>query len=258
MRSVEVDGILSCYRAFTKAVAAPPSCSSHRLFVAFAPPVRLLTRNGARRPCSEYIRAKEEMEERLKAEAEEEAEAAAAAAAKARNGSPSSVSFSPVSVTVFEVAAWGRDSVPIAAALLKSRISRVVAGGENKLQPVDEVDLAARVVRELSLSFSPSPSSSFSSLPFAIVSVGGPRVLTWKEMVTLAGVSVGVADPLFVSVPRWLFVKVLVPAAELVSRISRLKLQRAGYLMRLAADVMATDLVAEEAVGGSGVGQARL
>ena len=45
----------------------------------------------------------------------------------------------------------------------------------------------------------------------------------------------------------------LVPAAELASRSST-RLSRAGYLARLAADVMATDLVAEEAVGGGGGG----
>jgi hypothetical protein len=211
--------------------------------------VRLLTRNGTRRPLSEYVRAKQEMERLLELEAEAGAAAAAASDEKVSKFPTTSLP-PPVSVAVFEVAAWGRDSIPLANALLRSRVSLVVAGGGNKLQPLEEKDLAARVIRELSSSCS---SSSSSSSPFSIVSVGGPRVLTWRELVTQAGASVGV-EPLFVSVPRWFLEKVLLPAAELVSSRSSSgsssKLSRAGYLARLAADVMATDLVAEEAVVG--------
>ena len=153
---------------------------------------------------------------------------------------------SPVAISIFEVAAWGRDSAPIAAALLRSRVSLVVSGGNNKLQPLDEGDLARRVVRGLSL---PGDVSGVIPAPFTVVSVGGPRVLSWRQLVLDAGRSVGVSDPLFVSVPLWVLEKVLVPAAELASRSGSVKLSRAGYLARLAADVMATDLVAEEAVG---------
>ena len=107
---------------------------------------------------------------------------------------------------------------PIAAALLKSRASLVASGGANKLQPLDERDLAARVVRGLSLPRDVSANGPNPS-PFTVISVGGPRVLTWRELVAEAGKSVGV-EPLFVSVPRWTLEKLLVPAAELASRAS--------------------------------------
>ena len=268
MRSVEVDGIVACFEAFLES-APPRNCSPEtftrrrrRRFVAFAPPVRQLTRNGTRRPLSEYVRAKEEMEQRLrlaaeaafKAEAERGEEAAKRRGAGAEAAPPSSPSPAvavAVAVSVFEVAAWGRDSAPIAAALLRSRASLVVSGGRNRLQPLDEGDLARRVVRGLSLQGDASAGPG-GAAPFTVVSVGGPRVLTWRELVADAGRRVGV-EPVFVSVPRWALEKVLVPAAELASRSST-RLSRAGYLARLAADVMATDLVAEEAVGGGGGG----
>ena len=268
MRSVEVDGIVACFEAFLES-APPRDCSPEtftrrrrRRFVAFAPPVRQLTRNGTRRPLSEYVRAKEEMEQRLRlaAEAAFEAEAERGEEAAKRRGagaeaappsSPSPAVAVAVAVSVFEVAAWGRDSAPIAAALLRSRASLVVSGGRNRLQPLDEGDLARRVVRGLSLPGDASAGPG-GAAPFTVVSVGGPRVLTWRELVADAGRRVGV-EPVFVSVPRWALEKVLVPAAELASRSSA-RLSRAGYLARLAADVMATDLVAEEAVGGGGGG----
>ena len=266
MRSVEVDGIVACFEAFLES-APPRNCSPEtftrrrrRRFVAFAPPVRQLTRNGTRRPLSEYVRAKEEMEQRLRlaaeaafeAEAERGEEAAKTRGAGAEAAPPSSPSPAvAVAVSVFEVAAWGRDSAPIAAALLRSRASLVVSGGRNRLQPLDEGDLARRVVRGLSLPGDASAGPG-GAAPFTVVSVGGPRVLTWRELVADAGRRVGV-EPVFVSVPRWALEKVLVPAAELASRSSA-RLSRAGYLARLAADVMATDLVAEEAVGGGGGG----
>ena len=266
MRSVEVDGIVACFEAFLES-APPRNCSPEtftrrrrRRFVAFAPPVRQLTRNGTRRPLSEYVRAKEEMEQRLRlaaeaafeAEAERGEEAAKRRGAGAEAAPPSSPSPAvAVAVSVFEVAAWGRDSAPIAAALLRSRASLVVSGGRNRLQPLDEGDLARRVVRGLSLPGDASAGPG-GAAPFTVVSVGGPRVLTWRELVADAGRRVGV-EPVFVSVPRWALEKVLVPAAELASRSSA-RLSRAGYLARLAADVMATDLVAEEAVGGGGGG----
>ena len=278
-RSVEVEGILSSYRAFLGSSPPPPPLPppdrassspkrSVRRFVAFAPPVRLLTRNGTRRPFSEYVRAKEEMEQRLKLEAEaafaddereekrEEARREASATPPVPPPPPPPPRRSPVAVTIFEVAAWGRDSAPIAGALLKSRVSLVVSGGERELQPLDEGDLAARVVRGLFSASSSSSSSAPPPSPFTIVSVGGPRVLTWRELVLRAGASVGV-EPLFVSVPRWFLEKALLPAVELASRSSA-RLSRAGYLARLAADVMATDLVAKEAVEARGFGEAKL
>ena len=274
-RAVEVDGIVSCFEAFLKSrpPPAPPPASkafARRRFVAFAPPVRLLTRNGTRKPFSEYVVAKEEMERRLRlaaeaafrAEAAEEEEAGRRRSGSGGGAEEEKVKTSPVAVavavSVFEVAAWGRDSAPIAAALLKSRASLVASGGANKLQPLDERDLAARVVRGLSLPRDVSANGPNPS-PFTVISVGGPRVLTWRELVAEAGKSVGV-EPLFVSVPRWTLEKLLVPAAELASRASGVSsgsgstLSRAGYLARLAADVMATDLVAEEAVYGGGGG----
>lgn len=290
MRSVEVDGIVSCFEAFLKSSPPPhPSGASfprRRRFVAFAPPVRQLTRGGTRRPFSEYVVAKDEMERRLRLAAEaafkvereqqqEEKAGEASSSSEGGRGGAAADNASPppaVAVTVFEVAAWGRDSEPIAAGLLRSKgISLVVAGGANKLQPLDEGDLAARVVRGLSLprdvglsSSSSSSSSNNNPSPFTVVPVGGPRVLTWSELVREAGRSVGVERPLLVSLPRWALEKGVLPAAELASRVfgsgSRSGLARAGYLARLAADVMATDLVAEEAVfkGGGGGGEARL
>ena len=304
MRSVEVDGIVSCFEAFLRSPPppAPSGAFPRRRFVAFAPPVRQLTRNGTRRPFSEYVVAKEEMEQRLRLAAEaafeaereeqqeQQKEAGAASGSSARGGGAADNNASrrsppAVAVTVFEVAAWGRDSEPIAAALLRSRASLVVSGGANRLQPLAEGALAARAVAGLTLArdVCPSPSSPFSSpspsspssraaggagagpndpSPFTVVSVGGPRVLSWRELVGEAGRAVGV-EPLFVSVPRWALERAVVPAAELASRVcgsSSGGLSRAGYLARLAADVMATDLVAEEAVfgGGGGVGEAKL
>ena len=77
MRSVEVEGILSCFQAFLESIPPPPPLPSSspkafpiRRFVAFAPLVRQLTRNRTRRPLSEYVLAKEEMEQRLKLLAE--------------------------------------------------------------------------------------------------------------------------------------------------------------------------------------------
>lgn len=297
MRSVEVDGIVSCFEAFLKIsppAPAPSSAFPRRRFVAFAPPVRQLTRGGTRRPFSEYVVAKEEMERRLRLAAEAAFEAekreeeeqqkkekvgeasssgrrgSGGATADENNASPPRRSSPPaVAVTVFEVAAWGRDSEPIAAGLLRSKgISLVAAGGANKLQPLDEEDLAARVVRGLSLPRDVSAAPNNNPLPFTVVSVGGPRVLSWSELVREAGRSVGVERPLLVSLPRWALEKGVLPAAELASRVfgggsgsnsSKSGLARAGYLARLAADVMATDLVAEEAVfGRGGGGEAKL
>ena len=90
-------------------------------------------------------------------------------------------------------------------------------------------------------------------------------MLSWRGLVAEAGRSVGVERPLLVSLPRWALEKGVLPAAELASRIrigsgsSSGGISRAGYLARLAADVMATHLVAEEAVfkGGAG-GEAKL
>ena len=159
-----------------------------------------------------------------------------AALVRALRAAETNNSGAAVPVTIFQVAAWARDALPLAASLRASRLAPVVNGGASKLQPLADGDLAARVVAGLGRAADAG----------ATVVVGGPQVLTFRQLWLAAGRSVGVA-PRFVSLPRAAVAWGALPALRAVGA------RRAAYMLALAADVGGADLVAGEATGATTV-----
>jgi len=209
MRAAEVEAPLRLFAAAaaTRGVAR---------VVVVAPPLAAFPN-----PASPYLRAKQEMVDRLR-EAERAARAAAASATGPRPTGPSP--SPPPRLTVYQVASWARDADALVASLRASRLAPVLRGGGTRLQPIVDADLASRIVSGLDL---------LADLG-ATVAVGGPEVLTMRDLWRAAGVAAGV-EPRFVPLPRAAIAAALplLRAASLWSAGAA----RGAYLAALAADV---------------------
>ena len=209
LRTAEVDTPLALHEACVRA-----GCVS-RYVIAACPPLSAFEKAGVKTFKSPYLSAKAHMVTALRA-----AEAAAPTPA----------------VTIVQVAAWCRDVEPLVAALKSSRIAPLVFGGASRLQPIADADLAARIVRGLTL---------FTDAG-ATLCIGGPQILTFRELWVCAGGAAGVA-PRFVPLPRLALTGLLLPTLHLLG------LHKAHFMLALAADVCGADLVGEEAVGATTV-----
>jgi nucleoside-diphosphate-sugar epimerase len=257
MRGAEVCVPLSLYAAAVAADEPPPRA------VFFAPALDAMaaSRRGAP-PLSEYLTAKADMVAGLRAAEAEAVVRAAAAGARESDGTNSSASTppsppppppppppSPPAVTIVQVAAWGRDVDPIVAALaaapawLPAVPAVVVGGGTARLAPLDERDLADRVVAGLAC-----PGDVGASL-----CLGGPDAVTHAALWRLAGAALG-RRVVVVRLPGWAVHRALLPAAAaLASATGAPSARAAAYLLRIAADAVGAELVGEERVSNAKV-----
>ena len=209
LRAAEVDTPLALHEACGR------SGCVHRYVVAACPPLTAFEKAGVKTFKSPYLSAKAQM-------------FAALRAAEAQAPTPA--------ITIVQVAAWCRDVEPLVGALRRSPLAPLVAGGASRLQPIADADLAARIVRGLTL-----PTDEGATL-----CIGGPEVLTLRQLWVCAGVAAGVV-PRFVPLPRAALTAVMLPTLRLLG------LHKPHYALALAADVCGADLVGEEAVGATTV-----